>query len=687
MTGAGAPSRLAAKVLSLAAIAAGVLFLLPTRAPSAQLPSTHITINGNGGDREFDGVGAILGGGGNARYLVDYPAAPRRAILDYLFKPGYGASLQLLKLEIGGDGNSTDGAEPSIEHTSGQIDCNAGYEFDIARQALAIDRRLKLYGLQWGAPAWVGAGGSLFTDADIRYLLDWLQCAGRHGLHISYLGGWNERDDGSHASWFARLRSALDAHGYRQVRIVAGDNRSWEYASSPSVAILGVHDNCGYPTGLAGARTTCDVARAALASGKPLWGSELGAMDRAVGKRCPIPCAPAMDRAFVREYLDARVTGALEWPALDSMPARVLPHEDQGLITADQPWSGSYRVNAMTWAIAQITQFVSPPTRSARSGWRYIDSASGYMRGNRSDGSYVSFVRGDRSAWSTIVEATAGVKTTQRADFSVMGGHGLAGRQVHVWASDFNPGSSPARWFRRLGDIKPKRGRFSLTIKPGYVYSLTTTTGQGKGTASAPRPARLRLPYHSRLATGADGEPSQLAPEDGAFQLTRCHPPDRATTCTQQTAVSQPVLWSAHPTARHPYALIGSDWRNYKLSVDVRVLGSGSAGLIGRYDAAATKPSQGTFDGYTFDVNTAGTFSLAIDRAGSLHSLATGSVSFASDAWHRLALSLAGPRLTASVDGHQVAAVSDSRLKSGMPGIETGGWYPVQFSGLSITGA
>ena len=75
-------------------------------ASAAAVPTTFITVNGDGGAQVYDGVGAILGGGGNARYLEDYPAAQRASILDYLFKPGYGASLQLLKLEIGGDGNS-----------------------------------------------------------------------------------------------------------------------------------------------------------------------------------------------------------------------------------------------------------------------------------------------------------------------------------------------------------------------------------------------------------------------------------------------------------------------------------------------------------------------------------------------------------------------------------------------------
>src|SRR4051812_47100122 len=78
---------------------------------SPALAATSITINGNDSGRTFDGIGAISGGGGNTRLLIDYPEPSRSQILDYLFKPGYGANLQILKVEIGGDANSTDGAE------------------------------------------------------------------------------------------------------------------------------------------------------------------------------------------------------------------------------------------------------------------------------------------------------------------------------------------------------------------------------------------------------------------------------------------------------------------------------------------------------------------------------------------------------------------------------------------------
>ena len=670
--------------------------LAQAAAPAAAVPTTFITVNGDGGGRVYDGVGAILGGGGNARYLEDYPAAQRASILDYLFKPGYGASLQLLKLEIGGDGNSSDGSEPSVEHTRGAVNCRVGYEFAIARQAVAINPDLKLYGLQWGAPGWVG---SRFSSADITYLLHWLGCAARNGLTISYLGGWNERDNGTHASWFHALRLALNAAGHRKVQIVAGDS-GWQYASSPDVAILGVHNNCGYPTGGAGAQTRCTSTPAARASGKPLWGSELGRMDAGAQPGCTVPCAPAMDRAFVREYVDARVTGALEWPAIDSMPAVVLPYENRGLLTADQPWSGSYQVNAMTWAFAQITQFAWPPTARNPGGWRYINSASGFLQGNRADGSYVTLLRSSRDQWSTIIETTAGVTRPQQASFTVRGGDGLASKTVHVWSSNFNfTTGGPAQWFVRQPDITPVHGRFTLTIKPGYVYSLTTTSGQGRGTAAGPPAAALRLPYGNNLSAGNNGEPTMLAAEDGSFELAACHSPAGSTTCTRQTAIGRPVLWGDGPGPRHPYAIIGSNWTDYAVSADVMLPQAGSVGLLSRYYAVSA--SEGTFNGYIFDVNTNGTFTLKLSKGGTaaytqsgqqqntpprLTLLARGKVPFSPGVWHKLSLSISRTTITASVDGKRLASLTDSTtLKRGIPGIEVGGWYPAYFSNLNVT--
>ena len=91
---------------------AGLLTTLPV------LAQTSIVLDGNSPGRRFDGIGAASAGA-SSRLLIDYPEPYRSQILDFLFKPNYGASLQHLKVEIGADVNSTDGSEPSHERFRG----------------------------------------------------------------------------------------------------------------------------------------------------------------------------------------------------------------------------------------------------------------------------------------------------------------------------------------------------------------------------------------------------------------------------------------------------------------------------------------------------------------------------------------------------------------------------------------
>src|SRR5215472_13450828 len=192
-----------------------------------RLHRATIIIDGAHPGPAFQGIGAISGGGGNSRLLIDYPPRERAQILDYLFLPHFGASLQMLKLEIGGGGFSSDGSEPSVEGVKGRLDCGAGYEFWLARQALARNPAIKLYGLQWSAPAWVrDRYGGLWSPADVGYIVDWLRCARRSGLAVSYVGGWNEHYQGTpdQRAWFVSLRKALDAAGFTRTQIVAADD-------------------------------------------------------------------------------------------------------------------------------------------------------------------------------------------------------------------------------------------------------------------------------------------------------------------------------------------------------------------------------------------------------------------------------------------------------------------------------
>src|SRR6202034_177683 len=468
--------------------------------------ATAITVNGTSAGRTFDGIGAISGGGGNSRLLTDYPAAQQTQILDYLFKPGYGADLQILKVEIGGDTNSTDGSESSIEHASGSINCSAGYNWWLMEQAKALNPAIKLYGLAWRAPGWIGGGNFWSTDM-INYLVSWLNCAKSHGLAINYLGGWNER--GYNISWYEQLRSTLNADGYSAVQIVGADS-DWSIAGdiadnsafANAVSIIGVHYPCAGGDG--GSADTCPANATAESTGKPLWASENGSQDLNSG-------APALIRSITRGYIDADLTAYINWPLAAAIYPD-LPYNTDGLVLANQPWSGAYSVGESLWATAQVTQFTAP-------GWQFLNSGSGYLGGAESNGSYVSLKSTNGTDYSTIIETTTAT-AAQTVNVTVSGG--LSTGTVHVWSSDL-AAPTAANTFVQQASITPTDGAYSLTVQPGYVYTLTTTTGQGKGSATSPTQATLPLPYSDTFASDTVGQqPRYLSQMQGAFEVEPC---------------------------------------------------------------------------------------------------------------------------------------------------------------------
>ena len=103
----------------------------------------------------FDGIGGLSGGGATTRLLVDYVSPQKEQILDILFKPNYAASLQILKVEIGGDSQSTDGTESSQMHNNHTIDLDTGYEWWLMKEAKTRNPEIKLYGLPWAFPGLV----------------------------------------------------------------------------------------------------------------------------------------------------------------------------------------------------------------------------------------------------------------------------------------------------------------------------------------------------------------------------------------------------------------------------------------------------------------------------------------------------------------------------------------------------
>lgn len=644
-------------VLTFAALA-GLAMLVPSFSAGQT-----INIDAKSSGKVFDGVGAISGGGGNSRLLIDYPEPYRSQILDYLFKPNYGASLQIFKVEIGADMDSTDGAESSHKHTASDEDYNRGYEWWLMEQAKARNPQIKFIALPWGAPHWVGSGNYWSHDM-IEYIVKWLKHAeSDHHVRVDYLGGRNEH--GYDVQWYKDLRAALRANGLGSVQVIASDDwekeKLWSIASlmkndpalNDSVDILGAHGPGwgGFPT------------PDAVSLGKPLWDSEAHFDEN--------PPYNEVARNVNRNYIAGRLTASIYWPIVSAIYDN-LPYDNIGFIKCNQPWSGHYVVTPSLWVIAHTSQFAQP-------GWRYLDSASGFFEGDvtGAHGSYVTLKSPDGADYSTIIE-TVESRTAETAHFRVAG---FAKNTLHVWSTDLTS-SDPAKWFAKQTDIVPAQGEFSLDLEPGHMYSVTTTSGQQKGTAVAPPATPFPLSYADNFDSYAAGKlPRYFSDMYGGFETAPCAG-GRKGMCLEQVVPAEPITWKN--TKNRPLTILGNlDWTNYRVSSDVLLRQSGSVDLIGRLTDMG---GSDTPNAYVLRVSDAGAWSLLKTTTKDEEiTLAAGSVkALGVNRWHRIALSFQDGAITAQIDRVTVNKVSDPSYKRGMVGLGTDGYIRVQFDNFKV---
>lgn len=206
----------------------GVLITLSSTSTAA---SKYAVSKAGGLGRRFDGVGG-LSAGASSRLLADYNAVWYSQIMDYLFLPSFGASLHILKVEIGGDVQSTDGTESSHMHSANDENYVRGYEWALMVDAKRRNPNITLYALSWGFPGWVGERkGSPWTNSTVTYTMKWILGAKKYyDLDIDYIGIWNER--GWNKAYTLALKAAITAAGLKTK--IVGHDSWWDFCDDLS---------------------------------------------------------------------------------------------------------------------------------------------------------------------------------------------------------------------------------------------------------------------------------------------------------------------------------------------------------------------------------------------------------------------------------------------------------------------
>lgn len=631
----------------------------------AQDQATEIYIDGKSGGRTFEGIGA-LSAGASSRLLWDYPEPYRSEILDFLFKPKFGASLQHLKVEIGGDVNSTDGSEPShavnreeFEHPRPEY-FRRGYEWWLMEEAKKRNPKILLEGLQWGAPGWIG-NGSFYSPDNINFIVAFIQGARRyHHLEMDYQGVRNEVMYDT--AWIKHLREALDAHELNQVKIVAADlwppEDQWMIAQdmakdaglNRAVAVLNAH----IPE-MVNFYTPNQVRRLQ----KPLWNGEA----HAYGGDW---YAAANHARYNRAYPLGQITKTISW-SLISAYHDFLVAPNSGMMKANTPWSGYYEVQPPVWIIAHTTQFTEP-------GWKYLDRSCRFFgsEGGIGTGWSVTALKSPTTDDYSLIIETMDAKEPQKVRFKLS--DDLSTNDLAVWRSVFKQDL-----FLRLDDVTVRNREFTLTLIPNAMYSLTTTRGQQKGRSAhaIPDPKPFPFPFSADFEREpVGGSAKYFCDQHGTFEIIPRA--DGQGHCLKQTMTQQGITWRGGYSFTQ--TIVGDiGWSDYRLSVDAMLPDKGSLLLWGRmnhFGWAGSAP----FTAYQLEVRDDGQW---VFKTGQ-NKLASGQVLALGREWHTLELGFKGTNITVSLDHRPLANLKDASCQAGVVGIGTG-WNTALFDNLKVS--
>ena len=527
--------------------------------------------------RKFDGIGALSGGGGTSRLLFNYPEPQRSDILDILFKPNAGASLQILKVEIGGDAQSTEATEASHMHTRDDLNFERGYEWWLLKEAKMRNPAIRTYGLSWGVPGWIG-NGSYYSQDNIDYHIKWVQGAKTvYGIDIDFVGIWNEHP--YNTSWIKLYRKSLDSAGFSNTKIIAADDAGWDICDSAmqdkdlfdAMYAAGSHYPFSYKMGPAPKEFQNTL--------KPMWASEcwdLGVVGDWNG-------AGKLAQMLNGNYLWGNMTASIIWNLIYSWYS-ILPYSipnyppgsvggsGHSLMYAPEPWTGHYSIQPPIYVVAHTTQF-------AKVGWQYISTSNGgyFNSNNNKDGSFV--VLADKSdtrriilEWSLIIET---IDSTQSkiVNFKLEGLNVINPNFLSIWKTN------ETAWFEKLSPLTIIDNSFVVNLEPRSVYTITTTSGQSKAKQgrSVPSSAPFPFPYADDFETyKPEGTVRYFEDEGGSFNAAVAPDSTRGKLSFKQVVTRPPISWNArNPPIKwmepEPVSILGDwkNWTNYRVRTDV----------------------------------------------------------------------------------------------------------------------
>jgi galactosylceramidase len=620
--------------------------------------------------RRFDGIGGLSAG--RCGLIADYSDVSYSQIMDYLFLPNFGASLHILKVEIGGDVQSTDGTEPSHMHSADDENYARGFEWKLMVEAKRRNPNITLHALSWGFPGWVGEGKkSPWTNSTVTYTMKWILGAKKYyNLDIDSIGIWNERSWDKH--YTLALKAAITAAGLKTK--IVGHDSGWDVCDdlerdpewAAAVDVVSAH----YPG--AGISKNC------AALNKMQWSSEDMSLDWNTGALC-------WARALNQNYVRANLTATIAWALINSFYDR-LDWAGVGMLRAIEPWSGYYQIGRVIWVSAHWGQFT-------KSGWFFLQHEKGVGLLDNG-GSYVSLTDPTGQQLTIVIEtmirdsslcAHSGSvdynTTNQTATFQLDSSFAHI-TQFFVFFSDLNT-QDFTQSFIYKGIVALNSGTFTLALPVGVVYTLSTINGT-KGAYEIPPSMPFPLPYQddfNRYPTAS--EAAFFSDQSGSWEIVDTF--SNRGKSMRQMVTETPISWCNE--APYPYSVIGnSNWKQpLNISADVMIESVGTAFVAIGVERGGCGAGDGGSHAIVFSINTKnnGLWQLTASTAIT-NPLASGNVSIVSGIWYTLTLIVLQDHSEAYINGNLVGRCNlNASSTTGLVAIGSS-WNYVQFDNFRL---
>lgn len=700
---------------------------IETARKSLAITRTQVVVDGNDIDvdnkgnvvNKFQGFGAVTCNN-TSNLLIDYKEENPKEyweMMNMLFNTETGAGLSHVKVELGGDVNSSSGTEPATmryEDEEANVRRGAGWVF--AADALSINPNITVEALRWGEPNWTWKGG---YEARYKWYKETIDAAyDEFGIKLSYISpGQNENNAGKgsisvsdNLAWIKYCAQRLNAetegrYDYSTIKIVATDSHSGSAAIANSMLadpeLLELIDVIGDHYTIKG---NAALTKLNEEYGKEVWYSEgvapminakerINAQPEYGGVGGTIGIIDLATR-YISSYKYADTAYAAKMTRWEFQPAiagfyQGSAYSPKQLIGAFYPWSGYYEADGGLQVVQHFTLF-------SEIGWNYIEGAC-YGDGTYNDGGvvantgtnhYLTITDPDTDDYSMIFANNTEKERVYQVQVKNLDTYK---NDLNVWETR-GPDEGEeydANWLQKIDTISPTVtssdgvSYFNITVKPYSMITVTTLLDKGTSYVAGQNESSatndiLALPYtddfeYSEYAVDENGmtylerragTPRYTADQRGAFDV------EKESTNTANHVLTQVIsndiigaewnVWGGGIyTTYTPNTWLGDQrWANYKASIDVKIDTSGTdnnfAGLGIRQNEAS-----GGSDSSAYGIRIYNDGKYILTDSGNV--VAQGVVAnFDNAIWHNIAIEGKENVIVAYVDGVEVATYTDT---------------------------